>query len=114
MSSRDWQLRIQDILKAINSIQKRTEGMSFEQFVENETVIKAVLYDFIVIGEAANNIPTEVKENSSNHTYKVEEFIHELGRRIDHHKMERWCIKGVPCEVLTPNQGWKKGKVKIT
>ncbi len=28
--------------------------------------------------------------------------------------MEKWCIKGVPCEVLTPNQGWKKGKVKIT
>ena len=66
MSSRDWQLRIQDILKAIDSIQKRTEGMSFEKFVENETVIKAVLYDFIVIGEAASNIPPEVKENSSN------------------------------------------------
>ena len=35
-------------------------------------------------------------------------------KKIDHHKMERWCIKGVPCEILTPNQGWKKGKVKIT
>ncbi|MGK7935165.1 MAG: DUF86 domain-containing protein [Xenococcaceae cyanobacterium] len=65
MSYRDWQLRIQDILKAIDSIQKRTEGMSFEKFVENETVIKAVLYDFIVIGEAASNIPTEVKANNS-------------------------------------------------
>ena len=66
MSSRDWQLRIQDILKAINSIQKRTQAMSFEEFAADETVIKAVLYDFIVISEAANNIAPEIKASTSN------------------------------------------------
>ncbi len=61
MPSRDWQLRVRDIVNAIASIQQRTAGMSFEEFTENETVAKAVLYDFVVIGEAAINIPTEVQ-----------------------------------------------------
>ncbi|AFZ33748.1 KGK family protein [Stanieria cyanosphaera PCC 7437] len=49
----------------------------------------------------------------AHHTYKVEEFLQELGKRIDKNKMEKWCVDGVPCQLLTPNQGWKKGKVKI-
>lgn len=61
MSSRSAKERIQDILNAIDAIQTRTFGMSFEEFIQNETVIKAVLYDFIVIGEAAINIPAEVQ-----------------------------------------------------
>ncbi len=61
MPSRDWQLRVRDILNAIASIQRRTAGMSFEEFAENETVAKAVLYDFVIIGEAAANIPAEIR-----------------------------------------------------
>lgn len=41
--SRNWQLRIQDILNAVNSIQRRIAEMSFEEFEQNETVVKAVL-----------------------------------------------------------------------
>ena len=70
-----------------------------KRFINNNEVISVSREDNILI---------------SHHTYKAEEFIHELGRKIDHHKMERWCIKGVPCEVLTLNQGWKKGKAKIS
>ncbi len=33
--------------------------MSFEEFSQNETILKAVLYDLIIIGEAATNIPVE-------------------------------------------------------
>ena len=55
MSSRDWQLRIRDILKAINSIQKRTRGMSFEEFAADETAIEAVLITWETI---QNNLPT--------------------------------------------------------
>jgi uncharacterized protein with HEPN domain len=59
--SRNVQTRIQDILGAIDSIQQRTAGMDFEMFSENETIVKAVLYDLIIIGEAAINIPVEVQ-----------------------------------------------------
>ncbi len=61
MPSRDWQLRVSDILNAIANIQQLTADISFEKFAENQLVAKAVLYDFVVIGEAAINIPTEVQ-----------------------------------------------------
>jgi uncharacterized protein with HEPN domain len=61
VSSRNVQTRIQDILSAIDSIQQRTAGMDFEAFSENETIVKAVLYDLIIIGEAAISIPFEVQ-----------------------------------------------------
>lgn len=35
--------------------------MSFDQFSQDETIVKAVLYDLIVISEAALNIPADVQ-----------------------------------------------------
>ena len=61
MSSRSAKERVQDILNAIDSIQSRTAGMSFDQFSQDETIIKAVLYDLIVIGEAAINVPADIQ-----------------------------------------------------
>lgn len=62
MSSKKWLLRVRDILRAISSIQKLTANMVLGDFIAEETVVKAVLYDFIVIGEAARNIPVEVRD----------------------------------------------------
>lgn len=61
MSSRGWLERIDDILAAIARIQRRTIGMTFEEFEADDTITKACLYDFIVIGEAAINLPDEIK-----------------------------------------------------
>jgi uncharacterized protein with HEPN domain len=61
MSSRSAKERIQDILNAIDSVQSRTTGMSFEQFSQDETIVKAVLYDLIIIGEAAINVPADIQ-----------------------------------------------------
>ena len=57
MPYRDWRLCIQDILQSIATIQHRTAGMTFEEFQRDETIIKAVLYDLIIIGEASSNVP---------------------------------------------------------
>jgi uncharacterized protein with HEPN domain len=62
LSSRGWTLRVRDILKAIDSIQRCNTNMTRADFEANETAIKAVLYDLIVIGEAAVNIPTEIQK----------------------------------------------------
>jgi len=62
VSSRDWLLRIHDILTAISAIQARTSAISFEVFEDDETIFKAVLYDFIIIGEASANIPEEIQQ----------------------------------------------------
>jgi uncharacterized protein with HEPN domain len=61
VSSRSWQLRVQDILDSITAIQLRTSQMSFANFERDEAIVKFVLYDFIIIGEAASNVPTEIQ-----------------------------------------------------
>ncbi|MCX6057278.1 MAG: DUF86 domain-containing protein [Chloroflexi bacterium] len=62
MSPRDWRERIRDILDAIAEIQQFTLGMDFESFKVDDKSIRAVEMNFIIIGEAANQIPEEVEE----------------------------------------------------
>ncbi|BAZ04383.1 HepT-like ribonuclease domain-containing protein [Calothrix sp. NIES-3974] len=38
-------------------------NLSFTDFKNNETIVKAVLYDFLIIGEAAINIPAKIQSN---------------------------------------------------
>ncbi len=58
---RDWRLRVQDILQAAQDIADFTEGLSFEDFQDNKMLLQSVLYNFVIIGEAAANIPDEIK-----------------------------------------------------
>jgi len=62
VSPRGWQDRIRDILDAIAEIQKFTSGMDYESFKADDKSIRAVEMNFIIIGEAANQIPEEVEE----------------------------------------------------
>ena len=62
MSPRDWRDRIRDILDAIAEIQQFTRGMDYETFKEDDKSIRAVEMNFIIIGEAANQIPEEIEE----------------------------------------------------
>ncbi len=61
MPSRDWRFRIQDIVLSISEIKQRTRGVTFEEFTKNQTLVKAVLYDFVVIGEATRNVPNDIQ-----------------------------------------------------
>ncbi|MEA5567998.1 MULTISPECIES: DUF86 domain-containing protein [unclassified Anabaena] len=61
MPSRDWRLRIQDIVESITEIEQCTSNVSFEEFEKNQTLVKAVLYDFVVIGEAIRSVPHEIQ-----------------------------------------------------
>ena len=63
MSPRDWRNRIRDILDGIAEIQKFTYGMDYDTFKEDDKSIRAVEMNFIIIGEAANQIPEEIEEN---------------------------------------------------
>lgn len=62
MSPRDWRDSIRDILDAIAEIQQFTRGMDYESFKEDDKSIRAVEMNFIIIGEAANQIPEDVEE----------------------------------------------------
>ncbi len=62
MSPRNWKDRVRDILDAIAEIQKFTHGMDYEDFHEDDKAVRAVEMNFIIIGEAANQIPEEIEE----------------------------------------------------
>jgi uncharacterized protein with HEPN domain len=60
--SREWDLRVQDILDAIDRIQSSTGGMSFDDFRRMEEIInQGILYNLIIIGEASVNVNDEIK-----------------------------------------------------
>ena len=54
--SRDYELLVQDILNASKKILRYTEGMDYNDFLENELVRDAVLRNIEIIGEAAKNL----------------------------------------------------------
>ena len=60
MSPRLWQHRITDILEAIEKIQRYVEGMDFNDFEKDSRTVDAVIRNFIIIGEAARNVPKDI------------------------------------------------------
>ncbi len=49
-------------------------------------------------------------------TFTVDELLSELSQRItgeNIYQMKKWCMDGVSCQILSPNQNWRKGKVKF-
>jgi uncharacterized protein with HEPN domain len=59
-----WENRVQDILIAIQRIQRYTAGLSFEAFSKDEKTVDAVVRNLSIIGEAARHIPSDVQARS--------------------------------------------------
>jgi len=60
MPVRDWKFRIADILEAIQDSLEITRGLDYEAFRQDNKTMKAVLYNLVVIGEAARKVPSEI------------------------------------------------------
>ena len=59
---RNCRLFLNDILEAIQRIEKYIEGCNFEDFSKNLMMLDAVVRNFEIIGEAAKQIPEEIKQ----------------------------------------------------
>jgi uncharacterized protein with HEPN domain len=59
---KDYIIFLEDILEAIEKIEKYTQNLTYQEFCKNEMVVDAVIRNFEVIGEAANNVPQEIRE----------------------------------------------------
>lgn len=62
MSKRDVMLLLNDIVDSIKKIQKYTQSMSFNEFIQDDKTVDAVIRNFEVIGEATNQLPIEFCE----------------------------------------------------
>lgn len=70
MSKRDVRLFLNDMLEAINKVERYTAGLSFEGFASNEMVIDALTRNLEVIGEAAKHIPENLRAKYSTIDWK--------------------------------------------
>ncbi|BBL82788.1 DUF86 domain-containing protein [Thermus thermophilus] len=62
MSKRDARLLLQDMLESLEKIDRYTAGLTFERFAQDDRTVDAVVRNLEVIGEAARQIPSEVRE----------------------------------------------------
>lgn len=61
MSEREIKNLLEDIYDAVTKIISYTNGMSYDDFMEDEKTIDAVVRNFEIIGEAANRVPDDFK-----------------------------------------------------
>lgn len=61
MSPRDWRKRIEDLLSCARTIRAFTQGIDLETFLEDPKTIRAVAWEFTVLGEAARAVPADVQ-----------------------------------------------------
>lgn len=59
--SRGYELRLQDILDAIDKIKRYTDGLDFAQFEVNSMVVDSVNMNLSIIGEAVRNLPVSLQ-----------------------------------------------------
>ena len=60
MSSREWLFRLEDILDALERIQRYIQGLDLSKFEADQRTIDAVVRNLEIIGEAARHIPDSV------------------------------------------------------
>jgi uncharacterized protein with HEPN domain len=60
MPSRNWQFRINDILAAIDKIERYTKDMDHDTWLKDDKTVDAVIRNIEVIGEASSHLPDEV------------------------------------------------------
>jgi uncharacterized protein with HEPN domain len=54
--------RLQDMLEACERIAGFLRGMDFDAFQADQRTMRAVLYDLVVLGEAAKGVSPETRE----------------------------------------------------
>ena len=64
MSKREPRLLIDDIIESSSKILTYTKNLSLNEFINNSLIVDAVIRNMLIIGEAANRLPAEIKENN--------------------------------------------------
>jgi uncharacterized protein with HEPN domain len=59
---KDFAVYFEDMINAIDEIEKSTSVVTFENFAKNYEKINSVAYDVLILGEAVDKIPKPVQE----------------------------------------------------
>jgi len=67
---RDYKLYIEDILEAAKRIERYTKGLTIKKLKKDTLILDGIVRNLEIIGEAAKNIPAQVKEKYPNIEWK--------------------------------------------
>ena len=62
MPPRDWNLRLEDILEALERVEGYVKGMDLPAFEDDRRTQDAVIRNFGIIGEAAGRVPDWIRD----------------------------------------------------
>lgn len=60
MTHKDWRVRVEDMLEAIDRIGRYVDGMTARDFVADDRTQDAVIRNLEVLGEASKRIPAAI------------------------------------------------------
>ena len=81
--------RLNHIIQAIDLIDDFMAGVSYDQFAANTQLQSAVLYQFMIIGEAVRNIEPQMLANSPYPWHKPRSFRNFIAHEYHNIKFER-------------------------
>lgn len=64
-TKRSYKLYLQEIARAIETIESYIKDVSYDGFIKNQMMVDAVIRNLIIIGEAANHIPDEIQQKNT-------------------------------------------------
>ena len=62
MGKREYLFCLEDMVQSMDKIANYLQNIELEDFLKNDMLIDAVIRNFEIIGEAANNLPNEFYE----------------------------------------------------
>ena len=65
MTNKDWRVRVEDMLEAIERIDSYVDGMSLKEFLADPRTQDAVLRNLEVLGEASKRVPFHIQHRHS-------------------------------------------------
>ncbi|MDJ0598305.1 MAG: DUF86 domain-containing protein [Crocosphaera sp.] len=100
MTKRELTEYLNDILMAINQIQKLTEQKKIESFKNNSVNFSAIIQSLVIIGEAVKNVPNDVRDSYPHVPWKAiagmrDKLVHEYWA-IDEQVVWKVISKNIP------------------
>jgi len=62
MKKRTYKMFVEDMLEAMDKIDRYTKGLPYEKFVKNSILVDEVIGNLEIIGEASKNISEDTRE----------------------------------------------------
>lgn len=60
MTNKDWRVRVEDMLEAIERITRYVDGMTAADFINSDIAQDAVIRNLEILGEASKRIPNHI------------------------------------------------------